>query len=725
MTDSFKAVDEQIVDVINLVKQNHPNADTSMIEKAYELAKNAHGDQKRRSGEPYIIHPVAVAYILAEYHMDVETIVAALLHDVIEDTEYTYEDLTREFNEQIAYMVESVSKMTRLNYQSKEESQAEYIRKMILSMSNDIRIILIKLVDRLHNMRTLEYMSSKKQIEKSKETLDIYAPIANRLGIQSIKSELEDLSFKYLDPYTYYDLLKKVRLKTRERELYIQKVVGLIKKELKDADINAKVYGRTKHIYSIYKKMTKSGRDFDEIYDLYAVRVIVDTIEECYAALGVIHMKWNAIPNRMKDYITMPKANGYQSFHTTVIGPNGQPLEIQIRTKEMHEKDEYGVAAHWKYKEGKVSLKEKDQKYDEGISWLRQVIDWSNDSENTSDFVETIKTDIFPEEVYVYTPSGEVIDLPAGSTPIDFAYRIHTDVGNHCIGAKVNDKIVPLNFKLRLGDIVNIMTSKQSKGPSREWIRFAKTKHAKNKIRQYFKHIERDENISRGRKVLEGEVKKLGHISEELLKHQNLSLVAKSMEFESLEDLYLSLGVASTGTGSVIHKMEFLFPDLFPKEQEEEIELSEIPKFRESNILVAGQDGIETHFAKCCNPLPGDKIIGYTTALKGISVHRTDCKNITNLKDPERLIQVEWSRARKPTRYASEVFIESYSKPGGLLDILKPFYDLNIPITSTVTKTEGSLDLFNITCEVKNASELNKLLTELKKLDLVIRVNRV
>ena len=491
-----EAIEHKIDSLIELVKKNNPDADTELILKAYHLADGAHKDQKRLSGEAYIIHPVSVAYILAEYKMDTETIVAAILHDVIEDTSYTYDDIKEMFNEQVADLVEGVTKIGKIEYQSKEESQAENLRKMVLAMSKDIRVILIKLVDRLHNMRTLEYMKESKQIEKSRETLDIYAPIANRLGIQTIKAELEDLALKYLDPDGYYDLVKKVKMKKQSREEYINKVIKILEKKIDEVGIEAKIYGRSKHFYSIYRKMKAQNRNFDEIYDLIAVRVIVDSVKDCYGVLGIVHTQWKPIPGRFKDYIAMPKPNMYQSIHTTVIGPNGDPFEIQIRTKEMHETAEYGIAAHWKYKEGITDSNNKELRYENKMSWLRQILEWQKELDNANDLVETIKVDLLNEEVYVFTPQGKVVELPMGSCPLDFAYRIHSDVGNSCVGAKVNGKIVPLNYTLNNGDIVEIMTSKNSNGPSRDWLNFTKSAHARNKIRQYFKKEEKEENIA-------------------------------------------------------------------------------------------------------------------------------------------------------------------------------------------------------------------------------------
>lgn len=725
---NFKEInpEKDVQKIVDIVRQNYPTADYTQIIKAYELAKKAHGDQKRRSGEPYIIHPIAVAKILAEYHLDVDTIVAALLHDVIEDTEYTYEDLEEIFNEHIAYMVESVSKITRLNYQSKEESQAEYIRKMVLSMSNDIRIIIIKLVDRLHNMRTLEYMSTPKQKEKSRETLEIYAPIANRLGIQSIKTELEDLAFRYLKPKEFSDLQRKVDRLVKDNTVYIETVVNYIKDQLKENGIEAKVYGRRKHLYSIYKKMKKDGRSFDEIYDLFAVRVITKNVGDCYLSLGLFHTTWNAIPNRMKDYINVPKPNGYQSLHTTVIGPKGFVVEIQIRDEEMHERNEFGVAAHWKYKEGIKGTTKKDQKFDEGIAWLRRLIDWTDELNDPSEFLETMKVDILDEEVYVYTPKGEIVELPVGSTPVDFAYRIHTDIGNKCIAAKVNDKMVQLTDELHLGDIVTIITSNNSNGPNPDWLKSVKTHHAKNKIKQYFKNAKRDENIHKGKLLLKNELTKLGFDAKELLKAENLSKISESYGYNSINEVYLNLGVSTIKFDSLLRRFKTLFPEIIqPEEKETAVKLSLPTIPSNTDILVEGIPGIETHLAKCCNPVPGDPIVGYSTLTNGISVHRMDCPNIAFSRNPEKLVDVSWNTIpQETTKYKSNIYVETLSKQGSLMEIIKPFYDLNIPITSTRTKTVSNNDIFNISCEVNSLNKLEDLLKEIKRNPDVLKVSR-
>ena len=722
-----EAIEHKIDSLIELVKKNNPDADTELILKAYHLADGAHKDQKRLSGEAYIIHPVSVAYILAEYKMDTETIVAAILHDVIEDTSYTYDDIKEMFNEQVADLVEGVTKIGKIEYQSKEESQAENLRKMVLAMSKDIRVILIKLVDRLHNMRTLEYMKESKQIEKSRETLDIYAPIANRLGIQTIKAELEDLALKYLDPDGYYDLVKKVKMKKQSREEYINKVIKILEKKIDEVGIEAKIYGRSKHFYSIYRKMKAQNRNFDEIYDLIAVRVIVDSVKDCYGVLGIVHTQWKPIPGRFKDYIAMPKPNMYQSIHTTVIGPNGDPFEIQIRTKEMHETAEYGIAAHWKYKEGITDSNNKELRYENKMSWLRQILEWQKELDNANDLVETIKVDLLNEEVYVFTPQGKVVELPMGSCPLDFAYRIHSDVGNSCVGAKVNGKIVPLNYTLNNGDIVEIMTSKNSNGPSRDWLNFTKSAHARNKIRQYFKKEEKEENIAKGKTMLEREIKREGLQDTKLLSTSELEVVSDKMGYKTLSDFYAAIGYSGVKIGTVLQKMRLLFPKEFP-EPEEEVVIKKTAKLKKSNssVIVAGHNEIDVRFSKCCNPVPGDKIVGYITVGRGISVHRTDCPNVLGMKDPSRIVDVEWNKFGIGGSFTAEIQIKAREKQGLLIEISKIFLEMNIPLTALTARNEkGEFDYFSATFEVKTRRELNLLIKNLNKIPEIISIHRV
>ncbi len=719
------AVRGKIDNVINLVKANNPDADTEMIYKAYDLAREAHKDQKRLSGEDYVIHPVSVAYILAEMQMDTETIVAAILHDVIEDTIYSYDYIKEEFNQDIADLVEGVTKIGRIGFQSKEESQAENLRKMILAMSKDIRVILIKLVDRLHNMRTLEYMREAKQVEKAKETLDIYAPLANRLGISTIKWELEDLALKYLDSDGYYDLVQKIKIKKSAREAYIADVIEVLSREIEKVGTHAEIYGRSKHFYSIYRKMKSQNRSFDEIYDLIAVRVIVDSLKDCYGVLGVVHSQWTPIPGRFKDYIAMPKPNLYQSIHTTVMGPKGEPFEIQIRTREMHETAEYGIAAHWKYKEGRMDAK--DNKYEVQMSWLRQMLELQRDSEDAGELVETIKVDLLNEEVYVFSPKGAVVPLPAGSCPLDFAYRIHSDIGNSCVGARVNNKIVPLNSPLKSGDIVEVMTSKNSNGPSRDWLTFVKSPHARNKIKQYFKKEEKDENIQKGRSILEREIKREGLQHSNLLNLNNLELLAEKCSYKSLNDFYAAIGYNGIKIGTVFQKMKLLFPKEFPEEVEEIVlkKPTKDSKKTSSTVIVAGHNEIDVHFAKCCNPVPGDKIVGYITKGRGISVHRADCSNVLNLTDPNRIVEVEWNKYSTGS-FTAEIHIKAKESPGTIIQISKTFLDMGIPVTALNAKNEkNEYDFFSATLEVKSRRELNLLIKNLNKIKEITQIYRV
>lgn len=722
-----QAVRNKIENVIKMVKQYDPDANTDMIMRAFELADHAHEGQKRKSGEDYIIHPVAVAYILAEYRMDVETITAALLHDVIEDTVYTHDYIAQEFSDTVADLVEGVTKIGKIEFQSKEESQAENLRKMVMAMSKDIRVILIKLVDRLHNMRTLEYMTPAKQQEKSRETMDIYAPIANRLGIQAIKAELEDLSLKYLDADSYYSLVKKVKNRKQIRDEYINRVIDILKVKIEEVGIDAKIYGRSKHFYSIYRKMKAQHRQFDQIYDLIAVRVIVDSVKDCYGVLGIVHTQWKPIPGRFKDYIAMPKPNMYQSIHTTVIGPGGDPFEIQIRTKEMHETAEYGIAAHWKYKEGLGESRGKELRYENKMSWLRQIMEWQSELDNAGDLLETIKVDLLNEEVYVFSPKGKVFELPMGSCPLDFAYRIHSDIGNSCVGAKVNGKIVPLNYTLNNGDIVEVMTNKNSNGPSRDWLNFVKSAHARNKIRQYFKREEKEENIGKGRIMLEAELKRQGLQETKLASQAELEILADKMGYKTVSDFYAAIGYNGIKMGTVFQKMRLLFPGEFPEEVEEVVIKKPSSKRKtNSNIIVAGQNDIDVHYSKCCNPVPGDKIIGYITQNKGISIHRTDCPNVLNIPDPDKIVEVEWNKFGVDGSFNAEINIKAHEKKGLLIELSKIFLDMNIPLNALTARNErGEYDFFEASFEVKSRRELNLLVKNINKIPEIISVKRV
>lgn len=619
-------------DLLEQVQRYQPQGDLSIIEKAYNFAEKAHEGQSRISGEPYFIHPVAVASILARLELDIPTIAGGLLHDVVEDTKITLVELEKEFGVEIAQLVDGVTKLSRIEFRSKEEQQVENLRKMFLAMAKDIRVVLIKLADRLHNMRTLKHQSAWKQREIAEETLEIFAPLAHRLGIFAIKWELEDLAFRYLEPEQYYHLVEGISMKRREREAYIDQVMNILKERLVEVGIKADIQGRPKHFYSIYKKMKEQGKELSEIYDLIAVRVIVESIKDCYGALGIVHTLWKPIPGRFKDYIAMPKPNMYQSLHTTVMGPQGEPFEIQIRTFEMHRTAEFGIAAHWKYKEGgKGGSKDFDQR----LAWLRQILEWQTELRDAREFMETLKIDVFSDVVFVFTPKGDVFELPAGSVPIDFAYRIHSDVGHRCIGSKVNGRIVPLDYTLKNGDIVEILTSKQANGPSRDWLKLVKTSQAKNRIRQWFRKEKREENIARGKEILEKELKKQGLEPGELFKSDRILEVSKRFNFNNPDEFFATLGDGALSPIQVIARVK---DDIYKgKKLPDESILTELPAEKKSTgygkasqgIRVRGVDDVLIRLSRCCNPLPGDPIVGYVTRGRGVSVHRADCPNVT------------------------------------------------------------------------------------------------
>lgn len=631
---------EKLLEKIN---KNCTNIDIEEVKRAFEFSMEAHKDQKRESGEPYIIHPVEVACILAELGLDTSTIVAGLLHDVIEDTEYTYEDVCNIFSVEVADLVQGVSKLGKFKYKTKEEQQADNVRKMLLAMAKDIRVILIKLADRLHNMRTIKFKKEAKQKEKAKETLDIYAPLAHRLGISKIKWELEDLALRYLEPEEYYKLVNDIDQKRAEREIEIEHIINKLKSNLGKVGIEAEIVGRPKHFYSIYRKMVRKNKTIDQIFDLTAVRILVNDIGDCYATLGIVHTLYKPIPGRFKDYIAMPKPNMYQSIHTTVIGQFGKPVEIQIRTYEMHKIAEYGIAAHWKYKEGVEGSDSLDSK----LSWLREMLEWQGETSDAEEFMEGFKIDLFSDEVFVFTPKGDVINLPHNSTPIDFAYSIHTDIGHKCIGAKVNGKMVPLNYALKTGEIVEVVTATNSKGPSVDWINIAKSNRAKSKIKSWLKRSKRDESIEKGKELLEKEGRRQGVTLNQLLKSSAMDKILKRYNLKSVDDLYAELGVNDILPANVVNKLKEAIEGLEVKK--EDIKEKSIVKIKKnysnlSQVNVKGEGNLLIRFARCCNPVPGDEIIGYISKGSGISVHRKDCKNLSALKDKssERIICVEW-----------------------------------------------------------------------------------
>lgn len=717
-----------IENLILKIEQYNPQADMKQIIKAYNFAESAHEGQYRNSGEKFFIHPYNVAMILADLNMDTSTIIAGLLHDVLEDTDVTYETLAEEFGEEVANLVEGVTKLKKLNYKTKQESQAENLRKMVVAMAKDIRVIIIKLADRLHNMRTLEYMSDEKKKEKALETLEIYAPLAHRLGISKIKWELEDLSLRYLDPEGYYDLVDKVSKQRKEREAYIQFIMDMLKTKIDEMEIPCEISGRPKSFYSIYRKMVYQNKNFEQIFDLTAIRVIVDTVKDCYGVLGIVHTMWKPIPGRFKDYIAMPKPNMYQSLHTTVIGPQGEPFEVQIRTWEMHRTAEYGIAAHWKYKEGTI----KADNFDEKLTWLRQMLEWQKEMKDPKEFMESLKIDFFTDEVFVFTPKGDVINLPNGSTPIDFAYRVHTAVGNNCVGAKVDGRIVPLDYKLKNGNIVEVITSANSTGPSRDWLKIVKSSQAKSKIRQWFKREERDLNIVKGKDILEKEVKRQGYKLTEMLKEDWLKSIASKLSLSSVDDLYAGLGYGSITLSQVIPKLKEFHKDYYKLRDEKNLLESNsnvyAPKKENrftQGVTVKGVDNIKVRFSKCCNPVPGDEIVGYITRGRGVSVHRKDCPNIKDLASHERYIEVEWATNEKAS-YQAEIQIKASDRPGLLTDITQRITDVNLTVTSLNARTnKEKLVVMNITLETKDVEQLKDLMKKIKRIKGVIDVYRV
>ncbi len=718
----------------------NPNYNTESIEKAYEVAERLHDGQVRKSGEPYLIHPLNVAYILAELGMDEATIVGGLLHDVVEDTEYTREDLVGDFSEEIAVLVDGVTKLGNIKYESKEEIQAENFRKMFLAMSKDIRVLVIKLADRLHNMRTLEFMKPEKQIEKATETLEIYAPLAARLGIFSIKFELEDLALKYLHPEEYEDLVIKIGQMKTKRETIINNVIAEIKESLDDMGFTYEIYGRAKHYYSIYKKMIVQQKNIDEIFDLIAVRIIVETVRDCYAVLGIVHTMWTPIPGRFKDYIAMPKPNMYQSIHTTVIGENGDPFEIQIRTREMHHVAEYGIAAHWKYKEGKTSGESSND--DIKLAWLRQSLELEKDSQDPKDFLENVKMDLFASQVFVFTPQGKVLELPRGSTPLDFAFKIHSEIGYKCVGAKVSGKMVPIDYVLQNGDIVEIVTASNSSGPSMDWLNIAKSSNARNKIRAYLKRENKSENIEKGKDLVEKYLKKRNLDVPSFMKDQYIRRAIKEAKFANAEECWVQL---SSG-GSIVSKFANFLISYFeedtkqelPKTNEEiieEIKAQEAKRARSEKkrskdnpgIIVEGADNLMIKLAKCCNPVPGDDIIGFITKGRGISVHRSDCTNIVSLPEEERVrfIHVQWENMEEGKAYETSITITGTDRKGILSDISKICENMDIHLTGVNARAgqDGTMSM-TIQLSISSTQEMDRVLRALKNIEGVSNVFR-
>ncbi|HOB12063.1 MAG TPA: bifunctional (p)ppGpp synthetase/guanosine-3',5'-bis(diphosphate) 3'-pyrophosphohydrolase [Syntrophomonadaceae bacterium] len=713
--------------IIERIKQYDPSANFELIEKAYYYAQRAHAGQKRISGEPYIIHPVEVALILTEIEMDTASICAALLHDVIEDTDMGYTVIVNEFGEEIALLVDGVTKLSRINFKSKEDAQAENLRKMFLAMAKDIRVILIKLADRLHNMRTLEYQSERKQKEIALETMEIFAPLAHRLGVFKFKWELEDLSFYYLEPDIYYEIAKRLKQKRKDREEYVHELIQQIKTGLEQIDIKADIKGRPKNIYSIYKKMLKQGKDIDEIYDKIAIRVVVDDVRDCYGVLGIIHTMWKPLPGRFKDYIATPKPNLYQSLHTTLIGKGGEPFEVQIRTWEMHRTAEYGIAAHWRYKEG---INPKDKKLDEKLSWLRQILEWQQEVKDTNEFMESLKIDLFDDTVFVFTPKGKVIELPKGACPVDFAYRVHTEVGHQCIGAKVNGRIVPLDFPLNNGDIVEIITSKSSPGPSYDWLNFVKTSSAKSRIKQWFNREKRQANILKGHDLLEKELRKRHFSTKEFLREDKLLEVARRLGYNSADDLCAAIGDGNVTVNQVLNKFKELFfhdaqvDDIVPLSVTDRV----IPhRDRDSGALrIKGVDDVAIRLARCCNPLPGDQVLGYITRGRGVSVHRRDCPNLQNYlrTEKDRIIEVEWAEERGI--YTVEIEVKAIDRARLTADIMNIIADMRINILSVFSRaTKNDLAIMNLKLEIKDMPHMYAVIQRLQKVKDVLEVRRV
>ena len=723
-----------IYDVIAKKKEITKRVDTKLIMKAYNLANEKHKNQKRSSGEPYIIHPLNVAYILAGIGLDESTLCAALLHDVVEDTDLTNKDLSEMFGEEIAQMVEGVTKLSTIQFATVEEKQVENYRRMFLAMGKDIRVILIKLADRLHNMRTLKYLTRERQIANAKETLDLYAPLANRLGLYSIKAELEDLGFKYLKPEEYHELVEGINKKKDERLKFIEKIMDDIHVQLKKQRIDAEVTGRAKHLYSIYRKMKRDNCTLDQIYDLFAMRIIVNSVKDCYATLGVVHEMYSPMPGRFKDYIAVPKPNMYQSIHTTLLGEKGTPFEVQIRTWDMHRVAEYGIAAHWAYKEanflgrGKKNVVVTEDK----LAWLRETLEWQQELQDPTQFLENLKTELFEDEVYVFTPKGAIKVLPKGSTPIDFAYSIHAEIGNHMTGCKINSKMVPISTEIKNGDIVEIITSENSKGPSLDWLKFVKSTSAKTKINSWFKKEKKAENIEKGKEQIEKELKRLGISHEKLFKVDYINAMLNRYKYKDLEEMYAAVGFGANTATKVIARMLIEYrKDHKEEDIEEKLKELEITrtqkKTKPSNngVIVKGIDNCLVKLSKCCNPLPGDEIIGYITRGRGVSVHRKDCVNIKDLfKEENRIIDVAWEKEQQAS-YDVNLTVLANDRLGLLADIMNVLSNTKANLVEINGKTgKNRIALIDITIEIKNLDELNNILKSIRKVDSVYEVKR-
>ena len=721
-------------ELISKIKANGNNVDIDLVKKAYDLAFEAHKEQKRESGEPYIIHPISVAMILADMGMDTNTIVAGLLHDVIEDTDYTYEDISNIFNVEVANLVDGVTKLGKIKYKSKEEQQADNVRKMLLAMAKDIRVIIIKLADRLHNMRTLKYMKPEKQKKKAQETLDIFAPLAHRLGISKIKWELEDLCLRYIHPEEYYDLVNMIAEKRVEREKFISRIIEELKENLDKANIDSDIEGRPKHFYSIYRKMVNKHKSIEQIFDLTAIRILVNTVKDCYAVLGIVHTIYKPIPGRFKDYIAMPKPNMYQSLHTTVIGSEGKTFEIQIRTFEMHRTAEYGIAAHWKYKSGVTGTDSKDMTFENKLTWLRDILEWQKEAVDATEFMEGFKLDLFSDEIFVFTPKGVVINLPAGATPIDFAYKIHTDIGNKCVGAKVNGKIVTLDYKLKTGEIVEILTSSSSRGPNIDWLNIANSNQARSKIKQWLRKARREENLERGKEMLEKECKKQSLVFSDLSKGPLYDKLLKRYHLNNVEEIYVAVGEGELLSSTVISKLKENVVKQVTEEElnkniEEQIAKTErqTKKKQSYGVTVKGLNNIMVRFARCCNPVPGDDIAGYITKGRGVSVHRKDCSNFKAIveKQREKVVDVSWG-TEKGTAYVAELEVKAEDRMCLLSDVMLVITDSNLSLLSLNAKS-GKNGVANINIQVKidNIEQLKELMKKIRRLQGILDVYRV
>ena len=740
--EDYQDPEELYQALIARVRKYHPSADITMIEKAYQIGKEAHKDQFRKSGEPYIIHPLWVAIILADLEMDKETIVAGMLHDVVEDTTMTLDEISTEFGEEVALLVDGVTKLGQLNYsKDKLEAQAENLRKMFLAMAKDIRVIIVKLADRLHNMRTMEFMTPAKQKEKSRETMDIYAPIAQRLGISKIKTELDDLSLKYYQPEVYNQLVHDLNARKTEREEFVQQIVAEVSKHMKNADIEAKVYGRVKHFFSIYKKMVNQNKTLDQVYDLFAVRIIVDSVKDCYAALGVIHEMYTPIPGRFKDYIAMPKANMYQSLHTTLIGPSGQPFEIQIRTEEMHKTAEYGIAAHWKYKESNDGKKSVEAQEEEKLSWLRQILEWQRDMSDNREFLNLIKgdLDLFAEDVYCFTPQGDVKNLPNGSTPIDFAYAIHSAVGNKMVGARVNGKLVNIDYKIQNGDRIEILTSQNSKGPSRDWLNIVKSTQAKNKINQWFKKEFKESNIIRGKDMIATYCRAKSINVANIIQPKYQEIVQKKYGFKDWDSVLAAIGHGGLKEGQVVNRLAEEYGKDHRQAITDEVVLERVAEAAKnkvhiakskSGIVVKGIDDMAVRFSRCCNPVPGDEIVGFVTRGRGLSIHRTDCINMIHLSESERarLIPAEWETEvteKSGGQYLAEIKMYANDQQGLLMEISRIFTEGNVDVKSmnvrTSKKGTATIEMGFI---VHGREELERIVKKLQQLSGIIDIER-